>query len=57
MAMYKYKNVANIYVCRVLSCYTIARFILKILISSEYSNESVAKSGWVNRLVTKSLVN
>ena len=56
MAMYKYKNVANIYiVCRVLFCYTIARFILKILISSEYSNEFIAKSGWVNRLVAKSL--
>ena len=56
MAMYKYKNVANIYMWS-LSCYTIARFILKILISSEYSNELIAKSGWVNRLVAKSLVN
>ena len=51
MAMYKYKNVRRV------TCYTIARFILKILINSEYLNELIAKSGWVSRLVAKSLVN
>ena len=55
MAMYKYKNVANIYVEFIR--YTIARFILKISISFEYPNELIAKSGWVSRLVAKSLVN